>query len=241
MPVPEPVSRPVPPATEPLNRTSSASRPSRYNNGQHHRVPPSNINKPTPTIPQQQKQQPSASLIGLDFSSPISTASSPAPGARPTPMASGATPTHNSRPDLKKSILSLYAAAPTPQPVYNPPQQLQQSFNNGVNNLTSLTGNLSINSNGFNTNSSFVSPPTTKPVAKTSSAFDDLLSGGAQNWVNGGTKQTKPVSANTNTVFESTSANNSNGWSDISTSTASTVASTKKNGLDDDIFGNVWK
>jgi stromal membrane-associated protein len=210
-------------------------------------VPPSNINKPTPTIPQQQKQQPSASLIGLDFSSPISAAPAPAPGARPTPTASGVTPAQNSRPDLKKSILSLYAAAPTPQPVYNPPQQLQHNFNNGINNLTSLTGNLSINNNtsinnnGFNTNSSFASPTATKPAAKVSSAFDDLLSGGAQNWVNSGTKQTKPVSANTNTLLQPSSVNSSNGWGNISTSTATTAASTKKNGLDDDIFGNVWK
>lgn len=119
--------------------------------------------KPTPT-------QPSASLIGLDFGS---GPAAPAPGARPaaptsTPAATApASAAQNGRPDLKKSILSLYSSAPVSQPAFQQQpangggfqsggfqqqqftqhsQQASFGGSNGLNSLTSMTGSMSLNS-----------------------------------------------------------------------------------------------
>lgn len=119
--------------------------------------------KPTPT-------QPSASLIGLDFGS---GPAAPAPGARPaapssTPAAAApASAAQNSRPDLKKSILSLYSSAPVSQPGFQQQpangggfqsggfqqqqysqhsQQASFGGSNGINSLTSMTGGMSLTS-----------------------------------------------------------------------------------------------
>ncbi|KFH47508.1 hypothetical protein ACRE_016410 [Hapsidospora chrysogenum ATCC 11550] len=84
------------------------------------KVPP----KADPAPP---KSTPSnASLLGLDF---LGESSAP-----PRPASTGAsTPGAQSRPDLKQSILSLYASAPKPQPPQQTQHQQQQGSFSGMN------------------------------------------------------------------------------------------------------------
>ena len=64
------------------------------------------------------------SLLGLDF-----FGGPPTSGARPSSVSSTpAGSTGPSRPDLKQSILSLYASAPKPQPQQQPEHERQPSF-----------------------------------------------------------------------------------------------------------------
>lgn len=286
--------------------------------------PPQPTPKPTPTAPQA-----GASLIGLDFGGPAP----PQPGARPappaaTPASAAATPATNGRPDLKKSILSLYASTPAPQPVYQQQSngfQQQQSFGgfqqghqkqnsfgdfhqahqqqnstNGfhsqqatsnLDSLASLTGGLSLNNpsgqqqrpsfgnlgmqptspstqqanfNGFQASTSPVlnqksqfSSMSQPAVPPKTTAFDDLLSGGASNWAStkpsvhqqSASKSSFSASSPTNafnvmspiTSTPATStlgAGSGNEWSDF-TSSASNSQSAKK--PEDDLFSNVWK
>ncbi|OJD12840.1 hypothetical protein AJ78_06620 [Emergomyces pasteurianus Ep9510] len=78
--------------------------------------PPTGSSRPTPSAPAPKPNKPADSLLGLDFFG----------SAQPTTNRPSSTPSSNvgstgpSRPDLKQSILSLYAAAPKPQ---SPPQQ----------------------------------------------------------------------------------------------------------------------
>ena len=75
--------------------------------------------KSEPAPPKQTK--PADSLLGLDF-----FGEAPPPPNRPTSAA--ATPGVQSRPDLKQSILSLYASAPRHQPTQQPSHSSQGSF-----------------------------------------------------------------------------------------------------------------
>ncbi|KAI0453741.1 hypothetical protein F5B21DRAFT_478369 [Xylaria acuta] len=85
-------------------RASTAGPPS------HHQVPP----KASPAPPK--TANPKDSLLGLDF-----LGEAPAAPPRPTSTTGTGGMGGQSRPDLKQSILSLYASAPRPQP------QTQQS------------------------------------------------------------------------------------------------------------------
>lgn len=231
--------------------------PSRYNN--HSRPSAPNRDKPTPTLPQQappqQQQQPSASLIGLDFGS----FSSPSPAATsnnaPAPSATASAPSaapaaQNTRPDLKKSILSLYASAPAPKPVYHQPvqqqqQQQQQSFatsNAGLDSTFSSFGNLNLNQASAPQTNTFSAAP-----AKQSNAFDDLLSG-SSGWDTSQLQTQKKPASTANTFgnnfaspMQSTpsAAASSNEWSDFTSGSTSTPASSSK--PVDDVFSNVWK
>ncbi|KAH6679664.1 stromal membrane-associated protein-like protein [Halenospora varia] len=75
--------------------------------------------KSEPAPPKQTK--PADSLLGLDFFG----ADAPPPAR---PLSAQATPGQQSRPDLKQSILSLYATAPRPQPQQQPSHASQGSF-----------------------------------------------------------------------------------------------------------------
>lgn len=78
------------------------------------------ISKPTPAPPKATK--PADSLLGLDFfgSAPA------APPERPSSTSATSASAANSRPDLKQSILSLYASKPAAAPVPQQQQQQQQ-------------------------------------------------------------------------------------------------------------------
>lgn len=244
----------------------------------HTKPAPAPQAKPTPALP----PQPSASLIGLDFGS------SP---AQPTPASapSAATPSNvntNARPDLKKSILSLYSSAPAPQPSYQQhnssfggfqqtqqaqqPQHVKQasfSSNGGFDSLTTLTGGMSLGSGPVSPvvqQSQFVSMSQPAPPSKPqTNAFDDLFSGGAQNWTSKpmqpSQSQNRPstsINDNFSSFTSPTATNNSSNtfaptrttvaapaaadeWADFTSPSAAKPA--KQGGFEDDIFNNVWK
>lgn len=157
-------------------------------------------NVPPKAAPAPPKATPanSSSLLGLDF-----LGSEPAPPSRPASTTGfGGAPSGTSRPDLKQSILSLYATAPRPQQAQQPshshsnsfgsmhsptapaapqPQQQQQSsLNDAFSNLS--FANISSNKSpptsspsafsGFGGMSSSKSPP-----PQSSSAFSGLSGG----------------------------------------------------------------
>lgn len=173
----------------------SQQAPSRY----HHRPAETPQAQPQQPKQHQQPQQPSSSLIGLDFG----PASSRAPQAAPATHAQPQQPQQtNTRPDLKKSILSLYS---TPAPSYQQPQPQQQQFSAAPSTFDALSGfgNLSLNShtapkqnptpsgNNLNdllggsftssSNSGSLHQPKPAPPKKTN-AFDDLLGGPTSAW-----------------------------------------------------------
>ena len=84
------------------------------------RAPP-----PKSSAPPKSQTRPGDSLLGLDFfgGSPSAPANRPS-SASANPIAS----TGPSRPDLKQSILSLYASAPRAQPQSQPQHERQTSF-----------------------------------------------------------------------------------------------------------------
>jgi stromal membrane-associated protein len=105
------------------------------------------MNKPPPKAqPAQPKQtKPADSLLGLDFFGGPQAA----PPARPSSTTAASTSAAPSRPDLKQSILSLYASKPAAAP-QQPQHQSQGSF------------------------SGFQSPPTQSPPLAQQSAFGGL-------------------------------------------------------------------
>ena len=84
------------------------------------RAPP-----PKASAPQKAPTKPGDSLLGLDFfgGPPVAPADRPSSAS-----ANPASSTGPSRPDLKQSILSLYASAPRPQPQSQPQHERQASF-----------------------------------------------------------------------------------------------------------------
>lgn len=129
-PVPKPTPNidlfgdiPTPPA-----RPSTTDTPST-------RPPPPKAAAPAP--PKQQK--PGDSLLGLDFFGAPPTASSARPSSATSTPGSGAAP---SRPDLKQSILSLYASAPRSQPQPQPQQTNQDIFGGMQSPITQQSSGL---------------------------------------------------------------------------------------------------
>ncbi|EFX01120.1 stromal membrane-associated protein [Grosmannia clavigera kw1407] len=111
------------------------------------------------------------SLLGLDF-----LGSQPAAPARPSSTAGSTSGGGQSRPDLKQSILSLYATAPRTQPAQahhgggsgsfgslHSPSQSQNSFGSGVGGLVDPFSSLS-----------FVTAPASTPSPKPVDAFSGL-------------------------------------------------------------------
>ena len=128
------------------------------------RAPP-----PKASAPQKVQTKPGDSLLGLDFFGGPPAAPADRPSSASTNPASSTGP---SRPDLKQSILSLYASAPRPQPQSQPQHQRQTSF--GVMQSPPMQspqaqqsnfGGLSDAFSGLNF-SSPASPPATQPQQK---------------------------------------------------------------------------
>ncbi|KAI0392161.1 hypothetical protein F5Y17DRAFT_376850 [Xylariaceae sp. FL0594] len=115
------------------------------------------------------------SLLGLDFLGE-------APAAPPRPASTTGTGGMGgqSRPDLKQSILSLYASAPRPQPPAQQPSHTSSGSFGGFGGMQSpTTGHHSQNSNSGNLNDAFASlsfTNTTTPKSPSRDAFANLTS-----------------------------------------------------------------
>ncbi|KAJ4392980.1 ARF GAP with effector function(s) [Gnomoniopsis smithogilvyi] len=158
---------------------------------------PVSTNVPPKAAPAPPKATPanSSSLLGLDF-----LGSEPAPPSRPASTTGfGGASAGTSRPDLKQSILSLYATAPRPQQAQQPshshsnsfgsmhsptapaaPQQQQQSsLNDAFSNLS--FANISNKSPSTSSPSAFSSlggmSSSKSPPPQSSSAFSGLSGG----------------------------------------------------------------
>ncbi|KAL1969984.1 hypothetical protein VTN77DRAFT_6389 [Rasamsonia byssochlamydoides] len=139
--------------------------------------PPAAATRPPPTKTSTQpaaKHKPADSLLGLDFFG--SSQSTPSSRSGSTAPASGGS-TGMSRPDLKQSILSLYATAPKPQPA---PAQHERASSFG--NLSSSQSQSSSNLGALTDAFSGLSFPATKPSspppqkAQDTSPFSNLAS-----------------------------------------------------------------
>ncbi|EZF70138.1 hypothetical protein H105_07430 [Trichophyton soudanense CBS 452.61] len=134
-------------------------------------------NRPSPQAPVAPKtNKPADSLLGLDFFGP----SQPSGGSnRPASTPGGNTPTSGpSRPDLKQSILSLYASAP-PKPQEKPQHERNSSFSSfspppQQSSKPDAFGGLSDAFSGLSFPST-TSPPVQRQQS-TFSAFDSLTS-----------------------------------------------------------------
>lgn len=119
-----------------------------------------------------------ASLLGLDFFG-TETAAPPRP-ASTTGTSGGAS---QSRPDLKQSILSLYASAPRPQQQQAAPSHSHSGSFGGMSGMSSP--NMSQTQNAFGglndafSSLSFTSQPTTSPKPAQNDAFASLGSFGS--------------------------------------------------------------
>ncbi|RDL37045.1 ArfGap-domain-containing protein [Venustampulla echinocandica] len=96
--------------------------PPRANSAAPARPRPGPPPKSEPAPPKQTK--PADSLLGLDFFG----TEAPPPNRPSSAAATAAAPGAQSRPDLKQSILSLYASAPRPQPQQQPSHGSSGSF-----------------------------------------------------------------------------------------------------------------
>ena len=162
---------PTPPA-RPSTTDTPGSRP----------PPPKSAAVPKPT-------KASDSLLGLDFFGGSSAASSGRPSSSASTPANSAIP---SRPDLKQSILSLYASAPKPQPapqhdrqgsfggMQSPPAQQQASFGG----LEDAFGSLNFNPPA--------SPPSVPPQQAKSDPFASFNKPGSQRSSAAAPKMTSP-------------------------------------------------
>jgi stromal membrane-associated protein len=112
------------------------------------------VAKPPPksdSAPPPKQSKPADSLLGLDFFGTETPAQN-----RPTSAAPSATSTGQSRPDLKQSILSLYASAPRQQPQQQPPIQPQHASHashgsfGGMQSASPSTHSPQDNFGGFN-------------------------------------------------------------------------------------------
>lgn len=88
-------------------------------------IPGTRAPPPKVSAPQKAQSKPADSLLGLDFfGGPQAAPTNRPSSASANPVSSAA----SSRPDLKQSILSLYASAPRPQPQNQPQHERQTSF-----------------------------------------------------------------------------------------------------------------
>ncbi|KAK3332029.1 hypothetical protein B0T19DRAFT_380683 [Cercophora scortea] len=133
------------------------------------------------------------SLLGLDF---LGTQ----PAAPPRPASTTGTPGAGtqSRPDLKQSILSLYATAPRPQQQAAPQQAsyAPSSQSSGMPSPSGMGHHSQSSFGGFNdafSNLSFASPPAVK--SPTNDAFSNL----------GSFSSSRPAPASNNSAFSSLS------------------------------------
>jgi stromal membrane-associated protein len=218
--------------------------------------PPATNKQPPPAKIQTSKPA-TDSLLGLDFSSPPGSGS-PTSATSNSPVsnqpAAAASSRRASRPDLKKSILSLYSNPRPQQPQPQQQQQQQQHFvqpqmqaqtafqqpqpavagSGGANmfdSLTSATNNLSLNNN------TATSPPASTTKTGNNGMFDDLLSSSsASAWASTAPSHGSAASPPTNNQP-------TDEWSTFTSASTTTAHTPAKplSGLEDEIFGNVWK
>ena len=121
-----------------------------------------------PPPPQQQKaQKPADSLLGLDF---FGTDTQPAP-VRPSSAAPSSGVPGQSRPDLKQSILSLYASAPKTQATQHQNRSSVSSVVSGGAPSNSMGGLDDFAGLSF---TSTTSPPPQQPQPQSQNAFSSL-------------------------------------------------------------------
>ncbi len=168
----------------------------------------------------------------------------------PTSGATINTTTTNARPDLKKSILSLYSSplTPTNQTFSNSlasPQHIQPSIGNGNNDLLSGLSGLSISQQQI--------PSSLSPQ---SLAFNNTQYSAGYNNSNNTINNNNNTNNNNNAAFsslysqlyssnaspnkETISKPSTNEWS-TQPSLSSRSTATGSNLLEDEVFGNVWK
>ncbi|KAI9806565.1 MAG: hypothetical protein M1833_003752 [Piccolia ochrophora] len=164
-------ARPIPPVSQSQNvdlfgdNTIPAPRPSTTEPTPPRQLPPKSGTAP----PKQTK--PGDSLLGLDFFGPASTPTN-VPDRPSSASAQPVTTGAPSRPDLKQSILSLYASAPR-QPAQPQPQPQQQTTLTGVTSQSHQSG-LGRLDDAFSTlNFSAASTPA-QPLPPTNTPFSSL-------------------------------------------------------------------
>ncbi|CAX44146.1 ADP-ribosylation factor (ARF) GTPase activating protein (GAP) effector, putative [Candida dubliniensis CD36] len=139
------------------------------------------------------------------------------------------------RPDLKKSILSLYASPSSSNSFIQQQQQQSLGMNSLSNSLSSLNiqgGNSTSNNNVYRSSNPVNTPNNHNqrhPLVNSTPSLNNNQS--KQNWNNEWT---------TDTFTSSPSIPSSSSSSLAGTSNYKTTSSLNVNGLDDDLFKNVW-
>lgn len=176
------------------------------------------------------------SLLGLDFFGNAQSAAPVRPSSTTGSSGSGA----QSRPDLKQSILSLYATAPRVQQQQQQPQQQQDSFSDAFGNLSfSSTTPAATKSpkpaDAFSGLSNFIGSSTRAPSAATpssSSAFGGL--GG------GSFFDTKPAASTTSPQIKSAIPSSIGGFDAFSSSPSPIAAKPAAAALASNPFGDLF-
>ncbi|KAI0198413.1 putative GTPase activating protein for Arf-domain-containing protein [Astrocystis sublimbata] len=125
-PAAESSTRRAPPQGDLIGGGDVPPRASTAGPSAQHQVPPKSSPAPPKTVTS------NASLLGLDF-----LGDTPAAPPRPASTTGTASGGGQSRPDLKQSILSLYASAPRPQPPQQSGHQSTGSFGGGFGSMQS--------------------------------------------------------------------------------------------------------
>ncbi|KAK6461521.1 zinc finger protein [Scheffersomyces coipomensis] len=204
---------------------------------------PSSTPTPTPI--------PSSTAYGRSLPKAASTTANLAPPI-PTPpqprsqsaQSTGGSITSNGRPDLKKSILSLYSSPSASTSFLQPQQSVRnQSFSPSLASPSPVSNNHNNNNLNINSLSNSLSGLQFGGTS-TSSTIKQTPSNISSSSINA-----TPINNNNNTLSSSSTSNNSwkNEWNDSSSSSLKNqwnqpVKTTNSNniGLDDDLFKNVW-
>ncbi|CAN6674444.1 hypothetical protein TRVA0_053S01068 [Trichomonascus vanleenenianus] len=217
---------------------------------------------PPPPPPQ---KQPTDSLLGLDFGAPPSAGvGQQKPRSSISSVSSSGSGV--SRPDLKKSILSLYANSKPPVQ----PQTFRQPSVSGVDTLVNSTNSMSLgggsssnadllgglsfaspsaNSTSFFDSTTTAPPPTTttnNAATKQNDAFGSLMSGNnASAWASSHNGTTASRS-NSTALPSVTHPSNNDDWDSFVSAPAQHAHPTTNSVMtgfnaDDDVFNNVWK
>ncbi|KAG0132690.1 hypothetical protein HOY82DRAFT_669387 [Tuber indicum] len=144
--------------------------PSRSNS-----VPPASRSPPKASPAPPKSIKPTDSLLGLDF-----FAATPTPAPRPASVNSNpVSNTSSSRPDLNRSILSLYASKPQPRPqhVSSPPMVSSQQSQNPSSGLGDLNDAFGAFGFGSQPSTTSISTQATTPPPPKPSPFANLTAG----------------------------------------------------------------
>jgi stromal membrane-associated protein len=213
------------------------------------------VQRPASTQPENRRSL-TGNLLDLEFGSPVSVAASPKPPA-PQQSSSQSLPAvvqphqyqtqqqttnqqplaqqNRDRPELKKSILSLYStplAASNSTPNFplqqqSQPQQQQQLQSPYTNHSTSSINQL--NSLNFNSTSSL------QNQWSSNNTNNNMSASNSPSFSNSST-------STLNNNINNFNSNASNQWSNVTAAApAKPLQQTYNNGLDDDLFKNVWK